>query len=333
MVRYFVLALIIMLSGCAGAVANTEEHKASRPGWVDGQGRDEFPEDKYVIAVGSGKDNKAAESDAKRALAERFRSKVSSETASSAQGEYEEGTDASASGSAKEKIKSSVKITTSIELRGIQILRRYQDAARGDFYALAGIDRLKVRSSYQMELMKRKQRIDSLVSSFNAKPSVAKGRDIIAKLDEFEQLSQEAEGVGGGMPVTEVLSGDRRDAIEAKLEELRSKFIVELKVSGDEENDLESRLGACITEEGLSLAGDEKIPTHKISVKFQQKDKKVKVEGWHKIEFSLQITAPGIRKKVVSKEVSGRGVEHAFDQVRESLVKEACDYIVNGISK
>lgn len=332
MVR-FLLPVFLFLSACAGVSAADEAH-SSRPGWVDGKGRDEFPEEKYVIAVGSGKDRKAAENDAKRALAERFRAKVSSETESAAHGEITDNTDASTSGSSKENLQSSLKVTTSIELRGIQILRRYEDPQSHDFFALAGIDRLKVRSSYQMELMKRKRRIDALVSSFNAKPSVAKGKKVLAELNVFEALSEEAESVGAGMPVTDILSEDRRDAIEEKLEELRSKYVVELKVKGDDENDVEDLLGSCLTEEGLSLAGEsDSKPTHKVSVTFRQKDKKVKVEGWSKIEFTLQISVPGVRKKVVSKEASGRSKEHAFDQIREDLIKQACEYIVNSVSK
>ena len=307
---------------------------SQRPGWVDGQG-DEFPQDKYVIAVGSGKDRKAAENDAKRALAERFRSKVSSETDSSESEESSEDTNAAVSGKAKGHTATSLKVSATVDLRGMEILRRYQDPKTSEYFALAGIDRLKVRSSYSMELMKRKRQIEADVVSFDKSPSIAKGKKIIAELDAFDALSEEADSVGAGMPVTEALSGDKRDAIEEKMDELRAKNIVDIKVQGDDENNVGDLLGSCLTDEGFSLAADsdQQTSTRKISVKYSEKNKKIKVEGWEKYEFSLSILSPGMQKKLIRQEASGRNKEHAFDQVRDDLIKQACDYIANAVSK
>ncbi len=330
MIRLFLPILCLSLIPVVSTFADDSE----RPSWVDGQGS-EFPQDKYLIAVGSGKNRKAAENDAKRALAERFRSKVSSETDSSESEESSEDTSAAVSSNAKGHTATSLKVTTTVDLRGMEILRRYQDPKTNEYYALAGIDRLKIRSFYTMELMKRKREIESDTESFDKKPSIAKGKEILSELNAFDALSEEAESIGAGMPVTEALSSDKRDAVEEKMDELRAKNVVDLKVQGDDENNVGDLLGSCLTDEGFSLAGDvdQQKAVHKISVKYQEKAKKIKVEGWEKYEFSLSILSPGMKKKLIRQEASGRSKEHAFDQVRDDLIKQACETIANAVSK
>ncbi|NUM89077.1 MAG: LPP20 family lipoprotein [Bdellovibrionales bacterium] len=338
MLKVFTLVTAIVFSYVFLPPSAAAQSADERPSWVDGEWKAEFPEEKFLVAVGSGTSRNAAAQDAKKALAESFRAKVASETKSEAASEMKEGTDATQTGSASQSLRQDVKVTSAVELRGIRVAKHFHDTSRKEHFALAVIDRLKLKSSYSMELMKRKKEIQALHDAFRAAPTVAKGKRLLTQMRGFEELSQEATVVGAGMPVTEALQQEEMDAVEEKLEELREKNVVAFRFEGAEnQGDFEEELSSCLSDQGVSLSKDTGEAKYRVSCKFTEKPRQIRVQDWVKYDFSASVAVARAKgrtdRKRFQMEASGRDRDQAFESAAPKLARQACDYLVETVSK
>ncbi len=309
-----------------------------RPSWIDGDWKGDYPEEKYLVSVGSGPNRNAAIQDAKKSLAELFRAKVSSETRSESASELKESTDASQSGSAAQKLQSGVTISTAVELRGLQVAKHWVDAEKKEHFALAVIDRLKLKSSYSMELLKKKRDVQAAHEAFRAGPSVGKGQKLLALIEKFEALSEEASVVGAGMPVTEALQGAEVDSIREKIDELKDKNIVAFQFQGLENHqDFSEELSSCLSDRGVSIQNSGEPAQFKVTCKFSEKQKHIKVQDWVKYDYSAALSVQKdkgrIDRKRFQMESSGRDREQAFEGAVKKLSQQVCDWVVDSVSK
>src|SRR3989338_9743051 len=193
-----------------------DENRTNRPGWVDGTLDAKYNELRFLTAVGSGGTRGGAEADAKKQLAGIFRSKITSETTTESKSTVSEDTSAKTEGSASGSLKSNVNIQTSLELRGVEIKSYYQDPKTNEHFALAVMDKLKAKNSYNVELSNLKAKIQSSLERYETKPDIATANEILQLTEKYEALNTEYEVLNSGKGAPLPLSFQQLDKIRAK---------------------------------------------------------------------------------------------------------------------
>ena len=332
MKNLFAVFLFALLSACATA----QSKDSDRPDWVDGK-TSAYPDSKYIVAVGDGSSRDDAVQNAKNKLASSFLQKVESQTTSEKKSELTENTSGQTTGEAYRNTRSAVQISTNIQLRGAEIVQYWQDPASGQNYALAVIDKLKIRNSYMMDLNRLREKLLSLHANFKTKPDQKTGRDILDQAKAYADLAREAAAIGTPLGVGDPISETEQQAILDKLNELKQSRAIALDLSGtgdageQEASDLKSLIANCIQDKGYSVAEGSAKPVVKFAGTYRVASKHLKVEGFNKFEFSVKATVVqgGHTDKIfLPKESSGREQDQAFDNIKGEMSDALCSAIV-----
>lgn len=321
--------------------AHAEEKKSARPAWVDGDVAEKFPEQRYLTAIGTGSSREAANQDAKKQLASTFRAKVTSESSTESQSSLSESTSAKTSGEGSAKTRSSVSVSTSLELRGVEVKNYYFDAKSKEHYALAVMDKLKVKNSYAMELTKLKNKIEAMHEQFQKKPSAGLGRDILEMADQFEQLNREYAVVNNGNGAPAPLSYSELEKIRDGQSDLQSSKAIALEFSGENDaSEFQEMLTSCLASKSIGVVAKieaGKSPEYSVTYNMREKQKFMDVKDWVKVEFSSMAVIKKnnvlVERKRISKEATGRTKEAAFDSVKEELSEAICSQIASVVSR
>jgi hypothetical protein len=332
------LIVACLLAACASA--QTKAPSEGRPDWVDGKTEGAYPASKYMTAVGNGSSREAAVQSAKNALASSFLQKVESETASESRAELSENTSAQSSGEASSKSRSAVQISTNIQLRGAEVVQYWQDPATGETYALAVLNKLKVRNSYLMDLTRQREKLQSLNANFKANPSHKTGKEILEQAKAYADLSREAAAIGTPQGATDPVSQTELQAIQEKLNDLKhSKPIaIELAsdgdVAGQQAADLKALIANCLQEKGYAVAENAGAAAGKFAGAYRVSSKHLKVEGFNKFDFSVKAAFSREKhseKIFLQKSASGREQDQAFDSVKGELSEGLCAALVQAM--
>ena len=132
-ISIIVLAFLLLLTSCVSSTAWTENPY------------DKYSEDRYLCALGYGKDMSSAELDAKKSLIELFALQAESRNEKSLLDAFRDGET-----SYREMFTSSLSTTSSVEeLYGVQILERQEDKKSGECTALAVLDKRAAANHYR----------------------------------------------------------------------------------------------------------------------------------------------------------------------------------------
>ena len=129
--RLIGLALALSCFGCAAGGLG-----GGTPGWVNGESPPDYPNEKYLSAIGTGASLTTAQAAAKAALSERFAAKVQNEL-ELVDRETVVGDDAVQSS----EFLSNIQIETSMELQGAEAPLHWRDPKTGEIWALAVLAR------------------------------------------------------------------------------------------------------------------------------------------------------------------------------------------------
>jgi hypothetical protein len=132
------------------------------PEWMTGTSK-KYPSDKYLIGVGIGSDLDAARASARAEIAKIFQTRIiqSSQEITkerSAQG----GGDAGFAAEASNEL--TTRTSTDDVLQGTEIPETYQDTKKNSYYALAVLDKVKMRQSLSRDMADLEETVESQVA-------------------------------------------------------------------------------------------------------------------------------------------------------------------------
>lgn len=332
-----ILPALVLLSACASTPKPSSEEAPSRatPSWVMHPELN-YPDSRYLVAIGTGKSRDAAIEDAKKQLAESFVVKVKSYTSSNATSSLDQSTSGSVSGNSNQKVSKDVSLETNTYLRGAEV--KEVSAVGSDTYALVALDKLTARSGLLLEAnriqTKLSNELDSLESNFTqAKLVEAKG-----DLAQFQELYGEASALGMSALVDLNASQSRLEKIENSVRNKNEKLFFTVKtVKGEDyfERDIQS----CINDRGGTVYTGDNLPanTRKIEISVIERPQHLPVEGWTKIRFDLTaavISTDGKLYRIQTTETeTGRSRSAVLESVSDKLSKDLCDQLFNRMSE
>jgi hypothetical protein len=126
------LAVMIMLIGCA-------EKNLKAPSPAD------YPESSFFQAEGIGQSEREAGNEALAEMARIFESEVFSDTYDRASSYI----DAAGDETYRARIESNIRVVSAVKLEGVRIIRTWFDNEKGNYHALAVLDRYKAKEDWQ----------------------------------------------------------------------------------------------------------------------------------------------------------------------------------------
>lgn len=204
------------------------------PDWTSGQSR-KYPGEKYLIGVGLGKDVDGARSSARAEISKIFKTRVT-QSASDASSErlLRDGGETKSSSLAESA--QNVTVSTDQELTGSEIAETWFDKKSKTWYALAVLDRHKLRTALAFELSDLEEKIQSLVSQANRSAStIDKIRALVSALSLWDKKEEIAERKRVVDPAAVPDTGDAssRAAIEAERNAAMKTLLFEVDAQGD----------------------------------------------------------------------------------------------------
>jgi hypothetical protein len=330
--KIFLLTLLLIPS------ISFADDAANRPGWVDGNTK-QYPDARYITAVGNGSTREAAIQSAKNNLASSLQQKVQSETNTQSKSDLKQDTNAGASGEDSSSTQKSLQISTNVEVRGLEMKEFWQDPVSKDQYALAVVDKLKVRTSYMMDLNRKKDRLLAAYESFKKNPNQKKGREVLDLAQEYADLEKEAATMGAVASVSAPVSSGELEKLRAQLDDLKAKkpiallFTAESDSASQQASDLQEMVAGCLADKGYAIATG-KDSAASLTASLRVKEKHMKVEGFVSEDFTLKVSLKGpthTDRKMITRNGTGRDLDQAFDNSKQFLTDSVCSMITDSI--
>lgn len=330
--------LAIVASGCA--TTSTRAVAEDAPEWVRGEQLEAYPDDKYVIAVGTGESRREAAQDAKQQLASVFQARVQSLTESSSESTLEENSDNNIGGSATSSASQKVTVLTDVELEGVEIKKYFYSEKAKEHYALAVMDKAAAQKRWQNKLRSLRKEIRGLHRAYNREQTVRRAEEIIQKVEEYNLDNGKFSVVNNGRTAPDALKADIVEDIRSNLSALRSKFAIALEFAAPQPNvEYQEMITTCLADKSISVVAkveEENPPRYHVIYNIREKKKFMKVKDWVRFEFSsLAVIKKGnllVARKRDSKVSTGRDKESAFDRVKDDLSESVCKQIAEVVT-
>jgi hypothetical protein len=251
MKRHLVILLVLLLIIPIYAMAKKPD-KNAKPQWVDDP-KSEYPESRYLSAVGSSGSRAEAENNAAANLAKIFRSEIS--TSTSYQERYNElMSETESEASTETQSSKNVQVKANQNLFNIEIGKAWTDKL-GQVYAVAYIDRFKTADIYEEKIDENSRQIQhylqqGLISSHTWKVYACYNIAAIINQNTEELMSQLA-----------IISLDTQESIELGYEpnELKSRVAefakgihFRIEATGDADEKVKSIIEEVITANGFT---------------------------------------------------------------------------------
>lgn len=331
----------IFLAGICGvflfATAFAGGKKGEKPGWIEGNIPEKWNRTQYLVGVGSGKSLEEASASARKAIAEVLHSKVQSHFSKESNSALNESTSGQTQGSDSSAIKSNLEIKVNTDLHGVEIVESYTDPEDKTVYALAAVNKLRVRNLYSQESMKLKTRITAKYEQFKTESRPADGQEVLDLMEKFEQMLAEYAVYSDGGTLPSPLQANQVEEVRKKLGELNANRSISLEMSG-EQPPFRDLIEACLTQKKIRVVPGSESSAVKYLVKGTVliTDQPINVEGWLKNEISVHMTVSGISSGigsiVATRTSTCRGKQACFDKVKDELANEACENILKLIN-
>jgi len=322
---WVLVAGLVCTYGCASTPSS--DSNGTLPAWVQNPYSD-FSPDRYVAATGSGATIDNATNDARRQLAEGFRTKVTSETKIQADSSLSNDTSGAQNGGTTEHYDRSTDLATQSTLRGAEVKKTFFDVPHGNQYALVVIDKLTARSGVLSELQQQEIKVQAVLDEVeNAdQPSFARFRDFKKMMASYETLAGEANALG-------VVTFDRVQKLETRAQSVESKWRARLSkefvqvVPKSAPARLVTQIESCLENTGVKLAGQESTPTTQIFLTYIDRPQHMNVEGWVQIKGDLSaemIHGTTRSQAAVTGVQTGRDHDAAVDLLQQKLGDDLC---------
>lgn len=320
------LGMMLTLGACSSSPSVS---KRELPEWVNSPGV-LFPKERYIASVGTGSTLERAAQNARRSIAEGFRSQVVSQTSSASDSKLAESTDGSASGKSEERFSQQTEIQSHVTLRGAEVRESF--VAEDVVYAVVAIDKLTARSGILSELMTKERKVTEAldVAARGKTVRYASVQAAQTQFSQYEVLAGEAVALG-------VSTGDKARVLSARIESLRAEFIAGLKnlsvnvrqKTGD--SSWGSKLSVCLSAHGIPLTDAASENDMSLLVSVSETPLHMAVQGFQKMKVDLltEWTRAGKKEALISsKTETGRSKEAALEGLQASLIEEHCNKIL-----
>ena len=211
--------------------------KASQPDWVSGQSA-KYPADKYLIGVGIADSLDGARGNARAEVAKVFKAQVT-QLAQETQKEKTAQAGSRAVTSSSVEASVNTRVATDMQLEGVEIVETWVDSQKALQYALAVLDKQKLRTALANQISEQEQTIQAQLSAAKSATSVIdEVRDYAAALkamdkkDELTARKRVVDPVGMG-EADAVSRSEIQQRQHAALNKI--KFIVEADQAGAKE--------------------------------------------------------------------------------------------------
>lgn len=219
----FFFALLFFISNCSFAQKTVPLEKGAMPDWVNNP-YSAYPEQQYIVGVGSGDTRKAAEYDAAGNISRVFKTKIKvDETLVENYLENQQGLTTSS-----EMLKKT-SVNSEQELKNIKIERAWFSEKEGVYYVLATMDRAQTAKLYRQDINKNNQKIEQYYEDFKSASNKLHKYGLLKKslllTDINDILNQQYQIITFGKQVPVAVS---RNELEKNLTLLKDKITVRL---------------------------------------------------------------------------------------------------------
>jgi len=325
--------LSLLLSSCAGVPEPPRVE--SVPAWVQ---RPEtlYPSQRYLSAVGSGRDRESAVRDAQKNLAEAFSVKVQSSVRSASESKLSQTTEGSLKGDSSDQVTREVTLESVTRLRGAEI--REAATVGNETFVLLALDRLTARSGLLLEANQVRGRLEANLEGLEESFSGKKFGEARQDLEQLRALMSEASVLGmSGLLQMEPLER-RFQKLETRMREAnrKSSFLIKT-LKGDER--FARHLETCIQDQGGSIIAGESAPegASRIQISVIEQPQHLEVQGWTKMKYevSAQFIDPSGKTLRIneSRTETARSKEAALEAAADELSKRICEQTWNRLGE
>ena len=330
--------ILLSLSACSSAPKPVET-PTEAPAWVKNpQGN--YPETRFLVAVGEGRSRDAAIEDAKKQLAESFVVRVRSETQSNGSSSMDQNTNGSVSGSASSNTQKNLSLQTDTFLRGAEVKESAQVNTAGGTtnYALVALDRLSARSGLLLEANRIKGRLDNDMDSLESLYTAQKLSDAKTELQNLHQLYGEAAALGMSALIDVNSLESRLSKIENAARNRNAKIIFAVKTLKGADY-FERDIQACINDRGGVVYAIDQAPANanKVEISVVERPQQMQIEGWQKIRFDLTaavVQNDGKMYRIMTTQTeTGRTHDAVLEAVSDKLSHDLCENLFSRMSE
>ena len=325
-----------ILTACSSAPKTSETAATNEvPSWVKNpQGN--YPETRYLVAVGEGSSRDSAIEDAKKQLAESFVVRVRSETQSKADSNLTQNTQGVTTGDSSQNAQKNLSLQTDTFLRGAEV--KDTSHVGSTYYALVGLDKLTARSGLLLESNRIKGRLENDMDSLDATYTTQKLADAKSELQNMQQLYGEAAALGMTALIDVNPLETRLNKIENAARNRNAKIIFAVKtLKGADyfERDIQS----CINDRGGVVFTIDQAPSNanRVEISVVERPQQMAIEGWLKIRFDLTAAVVQNNGKMyrilTSQTETGRSHDAVLEAVSDKLSHDLCEYLFNRMSE
>ncbi len=339
------LALWVSLFGVISvgltACSTAPKIEQNLPGWVSDPGQD-YPSDRYWVAVGSGGSLEQAEFAAKRNLAQGFRSQVVSERTTQNQSSVNQSSGGGVDAASTESYGQKTTLFTDIMVRGAET--KTSSKVGDTFYVRVVSDKLWARSSLLAELQAAERKLDAAcdqAENLKRKDFIETAKELLARLQVLEQE-------GAILGVASVKSSSTYGARIVALERLLAGSLQGKKIKLTEKTSgmlaVQSGVESCLTENGATLAGTtsgdglegSEGAVIGVELSVRERPQPLKVEGFKRVRFDVSIGIQGLQSRsggLVTETVDARDHAQASEIVSDRLTQKTCEKIIDLLNR
>lgn len=337
-----VLSLSLVLGACSSAPTKSDDSNpvspnipAGAPSWVKNP-YGAYPDNRYLVAIGSGRDRNAAIDDAKKQMAESFIVKVKSDTKLRTKSRLSEETTGAVVGNTENETDKDLSLTTETFLRGAEVKETSDEG--NEVYALVAVDKLKARSGLLLEANKSQGKLNSLMDSLENKYTQEKYTQTKAELAQLEQLFGEASALGMSALIDIAPMEARMDRVENAIRARNEKWIFAVRMEKGADffaHDLEG----CINNRGGTVYVNEQAPSgaNKVEINLVERKQHQQIEGWEKIRFDVTaaiVQNDGKKFRITATQTeTGRSRDAILESVADKLSEDLCNRLFARMSE
>ncbi|MGK5087266.1 LPP20 family lipoprotein [Bdellovibrionota bacterium FG-2] len=331
--------LFLILAASSFAAHESCADSKDRPLWIAGALPEKWNRNTYLTGVGSGKTLEDASASAKRALVEVIHSRVETKFSSETNSTLSQHTSGKTEGLDENQSQGKVEIKAEADLRGVEIVERYEDAAEKVFYALAALDKLKARNLIAQDATHLKAILQSKLELFTKEGRVADAYEVLALFEKFRAVKREYSVFGSPELLVDPLSAAELEQLKGRIREKTASQTLFVDYQGEGAG-VREQLGSCLSEKGFRIVeardANGGSPKYIAKTALFEVAQKIAVEGWVNYEFTLKAGFSGgsIAPIVVSgsRASPGRTKQACFDKVKEDLIAEVCGKLLKSIN-
>ncbi len=173
------LALFLSLMNCSWAQKTFPRSEGDLPEWVNNPHR-LYPEDQYIVGVGSGDTRQAAEDDAAGAIARVFKSDINVDR-TLLENYLDENKGGQYQSSSSSEMLQRTNVKSKMRLKNVKFDKSYFSADEGVYYVLAYLDRRETALLYKKDILQNQKKLADYYQNF---------KDETNKLHKFAYINR-----------------------------------------------------------------------------------------------------------------------------------------------